>query len=295
MSIYSDQVRKEFGQADEKRDAGLTTPAEIRRFDNILYGTDETWQKLDVYCPQKAVAEGKKLPVIVSVHGGGWVYGDKERYQYYCMDLARRGFTVVNFTYRLAPEFQFPAPFEDTNLVFAWVKEHGADYFMDTEHIFAVGDSAGANCLAVYAAICTNPVFAKHFTFQTPDITLRAIALNNGIASMKCEEKPEDLTSRLMADYMPGGGTKEELWLISPVYHVTADFPPTYLMTAPDDFLKMEAPEFAKKLTEENVPFVYRFYQDAKELLGHVFHLNLRSKMATICNDEECRFFQSYL
>ena len=112
---------------------------------------------------------------------------------------------------------------------------------------------------------------------------------------MKCEEKPEDLTSRLMADYMPGGGTKEELWLISPVYHVTADFPPTYLMTAPDDFLKMEAPEFAQKLTEENVPFVYRFYQDAEELLGHVFHLNLRSKMATICNDEECRFFQSYL
>ena len=76
---------------------------------------------------------------------------------------------------------------------------------------------------------------------------------------------------------------------------VTADFPPTYLMTAPDDFLKMEAPEFAKKLTEENVPFVYRFYQDAEEQLGHVFHLNLRSKMATICNDEECRFFHSYL
>ena len=62
------------------------------------------WQKLDVYRQKDATG---KLPVIVSVHGGGWVYGDKERYQFYCMDLAERGFAVVNFSYRLAPEYKF--------------------------------------------------------------------------------------------------------------------------------------------------------------------------------------------
>ena len=104
MSRMSEYVRKSFKMNDEIRDAGLTTPADVVRYDDILYGSDEVWQRLDVYRP--AEAEGKTLPVIVSVHGGGFVYGDKELYQYYCMNLAQKGFAVVNFTYRLAPEFK---------------------------------------------------------------------------------------------------------------------------------------------------------------------------------------------
>ena len=103
MSAKSDAVRKSFKEFDDVRDAGLTTPEDIVRFDDICYGEDINWQKLDVYRPKSAV--GQVLPVSVSIHGGGWVYGDKERYQYYCMSLAQHGFAVVNYTYRLAPEF----------------------------------------------------------------------------------------------------------------------------------------------------------------------------------------------
>ena len=114
MSIVSQKLKKEFFKNDEIRDKGLTTPEDVVRYDDIFYGENHKWQILDVYRPKDS--EGI-LPVIVSVHGGGWVYGDKERYQWYCMDLARRGFAVVNFTYRLAPEYKFPSPIEDTNSV----------------------------------------------------------------------------------------------------------------------------------------------------------------------------------
>ena len=63
-------------KADTERDKGLTTPEDIKRFDDIPYGADEKWQILDVYRPKSH--EGEKLPVIVSIHGGGWVYGSKE-------------------------------------------------------------------------------------------------------------------------------------------------------------------------------------------------------------------------
>lgn len=115
MSKTSDFIRKSFKEGDDIRDAGLSTPNDIVRFDNLIYGTDAQWQRLDVYRPKKL---GGGLPVIVSVHGGGWVYGDKERYQFYCMNLAQRGFAVINYTYRLAPEFPFPAALEDTVMVF---------------------------------------------------------------------------------------------------------------------------------------------------------------------------------
>ena len=93
MSQASDFVRTNFKKGDDIRDEGLTTPKDIIRYDDIVYGTDPKWQSLDVYRPRSA--EGQKLPVIVSVHGGGWVYGDKERYQFYCMNLAQR---VTNST-----------------------------------------------------------------------------------------------------------------------------------------------------------------------------------------------------
>ena len=90
--------------------------------------------------------------MIVNVHGGGWVYGDKDVYQYYCMDLCLRGFAVVNYSYRLAPEYQFPAQIEDTVMAFRWVIENGDEYGFDVDRLYAVGDSAGANILTLYVS-----------------------------------------------------------------------------------------------------------------------------------------------
>lgn len=70
---------------DAKRDEGLTTPDDIKRFDNIRYGLHER-KILDVYRPK---GQEGRLPVIVSVHGGGWVYGNKEIMQFYCMSLKK--------------------------------------------------------------------------------------------------------------------------------------------------------------------------------------------------------------
>ena len=73
MSKISNFVRETFSAGDDLRDAGLATPEDIIRYDDIAYGPDPAQQSLDVYRPR--AEEGKKLPVIVSVHGGGWVYG----------------------------------------------------------------------------------------------------------------------------------------------------------------------------------------------------------------------------
>ncbi len=293
MSRLSDMVRKSFKEGDDIRDAGLTTPEGIVRYDDIRYGRDEVWQALDIYRPRNA--QGQKLPVIVSVHGGGWVYGDKERYQYYCMDLAVRGFAVVNFTYRLAPEHKYPAPLEDTNLAFAWMMENGEAYGMDTENVFAVGDSAGGNILGLYAAICTNEAYAKEYGFRAPaGLTLKAIALNCGDYRVEAASEAFEQTQGLMQEYLPQKGTEEELHRIDVTAHVTEHYPPVFLMTSTGDFLKEQALLMAEQLTRCNVPFVYRFYGNAEHRLPHVFHCDIRTEEAKRCNDEECAFFRTF-
>lgn len=292
MSKASDTVRIEFKRNDDIRDAGLTTPEDIMRYDDIVYGADPKWQSLDVYRPK--AAEGKKLPVIVSVHGGGWVYGDKERYQFYCMSLAQRGFAVVNFTYRLAPEYKYPASLEDTNSVFTWILAHSEEYNFDSEHIFGVGDSAGAHNLGLYACICTNPEYAAEYDFAPPKgFAPTAIALNCGAYRIDIAQK--DLTTDLMADFLPEKGSERELRLIDVATHITDNYPPTFFMTCTEDFLKPQASIMAAKLLEKDVPFVFRYYGDKDKRLPHVFHCDMHSEDAKLCNDEECEFFRKFL
>ena len=299
MSQASDMVRKGFGEGDAARDAGLSTPEDIVRYDDIIYGPDPAWQRLDVYRPKATISEDgilTKLPVIFSVHGGGWVYGDKERYQFYCMSLAQRGFAVVNFTYRLAPEFKDPASLEDTNLVVAWILDNAQQFGFDTDHIFGVGDSAGGHKLGLYAAICTNPAFAATFPFTAPDgFVPTAIGLNCGVYTFGDPTALNDLDLLIMKDLLPDGGTPEELEHISTVNFITKNYPPTFYMTCTGDFLKPQASYLSAALLENDIPHEFHYFGNHEEMLGHVFHLNIRSERAKEFNDLECDYFKRFL
>ncbi len=268
------EARAGMKASDDKRDAGLATPGDVRRFDNIPYGADSAWQILDVYRPKSA--ESSPLPVIVNVHGGGWIYGTKETYQFYCMDLCRRGFAVVNFTYRLAPENPFPASLEDTCSVFGWVLDNAGKYGFDKDHVFAVGDSAGGHILALFCELCVNPELAGCYGFAAPKgFAPTAVALNCGAYRYR-------RAKLAIPKYV--NATK----------YVTADFPPVFLMTCSDDFLKNEAVIMARCLTDASVPFELHFYGDGKNKLGHVFHVDIRNPDAAVCNDDECAFFKKF-
>lgn len=287
MSEYSDIIRKTFSMGDAERDKNNRIPNNIIRYENIRYDDkDQKWNLLDVYRPKN---EEGKLPVILSVHGGGWVYGDKDVYQWYCMDLAKRGFAVVNYSYRLAPEYQYPASFEDTTTVCNWIINNQNEYGFDTEHIYGVGDSAGAQMLSLFTCALANENY--HVPYDLPNnFQFKAIALNCGVYLMQ----PDTLgdTAKLMEDYLPNKGTKEEFHEISSINYITENYPPCFIMTCPGDFLK-EAPSYLIPVLEKNqVPFIYRHYGNKENPLKHVFHCDLQLEDAKLCNDEECNFFK---
>ena len=295
MSKASDTMRREWKINDAKRDAGLTTPDDIQRFDDIQYGPDPVQNKLDVYRPKNA--EGK-IPVIVSVHGGGWVYGDKELYQFYGMTLAQRGFAVVNFTYRLAPEAKFPAPLEDTNNVISWMYENQKEYGLDMEHVFMVGDSAGGHLCGLYSAICTNPEYAVNYTFKVPNgFVPQAVALNCGAYNPLSEVGVlgDEQDQELMGDFLPEKGSAKERALINVTDHVTEKFPPVYLMTCVGDFCRPQAPLLETVLKKNGVYYEFKTYGTEENPLYHVFHLTMQEPEGQKCNDEECDFFRKMM
>ena len=283
--VFAARVRKLFGTNDKVRDEGLTEPENIVKIKDLAYGNDPE-QVLDLYYPS---GTGSALPAIVSVHGGGYVYGDKDLYRFYCMSLAQRGFAVVNFSYRLAPGYRFPAQLNDVNAVMQFVVSHAEEYFIDPHNIFFVGDSAGAQMASQYLAAVTNPAYASLLGLEIPKFDIRACALNCGFYI------PDPHQDRmLMKCYLedPSQVKTEEMDVIA---HITSAFPPAFVMTSNGDFLRKRAMPFVDVLTAKGVEAEYHDYCPDDRELGHVFHCNMKEPYAKICNDEECAFFAAHV
>jgi len=89
------------------------------------------------------------LPCLVYYHGGGWVIGDIETLDPACRALANRaGCKVVSVEYRLAPEHEFPAPFDDCYAALEWVAANASSIGVDADRLAVGGDSAGGNLAA---------------------------------------------------------------------------------------------------------------------------------------------------
>ena len=292
MSLLSVYLRYDYGKGDKKRDAGLKTPDDVIRYDDIVYGKDPKWQVLDVYRPKGL--EGK-LPVFISVHGGAWVYGKKEIYQFYGMSLAQRGFAMINFSYRLAPESKYPSQVEDTNAVVKWMLEHKDEYGFDTDNVFAVGDSAGGHLLSVYAAMLNDKEFANYYHIDVPEnFNFNAIALNCGL--YRYERKDMDRgTIMLMNNILSKGWSDKDLSMFNSYDKIKPGYPPVFLMTSNGDFLKDQPQHIIPSFEKNNVPYELHVYGTDDNILYHVFHVNMKLEDARICNDEECEFFRKHL
>lgn len=284
-----EQFRAQAAAHDAKRDAGLTPPKGIVIHRDLPYGPYGVENLCDIYYPEHTT---HALPTIVSIHGGGFCYGDKELYQYYTMFLATQGFTVINFNYRLAPEHAYPAPLEDTNALMHFLLAHQKTYFIDPNHLFLLGDSAGGQLTEQYATILTNPEYAKTFSFTLPKLTFSAVGLNCGHYFMGEEDTPQEAF-----DYYFNGVDDALIVAQFPVEaHLTSNFPPTFLMTASDDFLKELAPRLKERLDALQIPLDYHCYANADgSHLGHVFHIDQKSAIAKQCNIDELAFFKRYL
>lgn len=290
MSFQSIMLNINASKSDRKRDGTIPLPEGVTECRNISYGSHGKWSLLDVYYPD---GTAQPLPTIVHIHGGGYVYGTKEIYRRYGMDMARRGFVFVNFNYRLAPKWKFPTPLWDTNTVMEWICVNADRYHMDPGRIILMGDSAGAQLTSQYAAIATNPEYAALFHMTVPRITIRALGLNCGMYDMAANAAAPRKGIHL--DYL-GRDLPAEDPRFRVLENIGSNYPPAYITTSCHDFLKEWAEPMCKFLQEKGVKAQWRRYGAAyKKEVGHVFHVNIALPEAKECNDDTAAFFREVL
>ncbi|HWU63013.1 MAG TPA: alpha/beta hydrolase [Ensifer sp.] len=115
---------------------------------DIAYGEGER-QRLDLYMPDK-LPEGRKPPILVFAHGGGFVRGDKADVAHFGYYFARHGIVTVLIDYGFAPKSRFPSGGEDMGKAVQWLRDHPDKHPGDISSIFVSGNSAGATHAATY-------------------------------------------------------------------------------------------------------------------------------------------------
>jgi len=127
----------------------LTKQVPYTEIKDIVYKTVGSQQiMLDVAYPNNA----KSSPVIMLIHGGGWVAGSRGDMASLVPGLVASGYACVNIEYRLAPAAQYPAQIEDVKASVRWIKDHATQYRLNKNKIAAFGMSAGGHLTALLAA-----------------------------------------------------------------------------------------------------------------------------------------------
>ena len=133
--------------------------------EHVYSVVDGEQRTLDLYRP--AFAEGT-LPVVIAIHGGGWVGGGKrdlpELYEY----LASRGYVVASMAYRLAPRWPFPAAQEDVTAAIRYVQDLAHTHGLDPRRIALLGRSAGAQIAVLAAYTASDPAIRGVVSYYGP-------------------------------------------------------------------------------------------------------------------------------
>ncbi len=214
----------------------------VQTISNIDYWGDGIRRhRLDIYHSRPAPPE--RAPVMVYVHGGAWVIGDKrEQGKPMMYELVARGWVCVAINYRLSPKATWPDHIVDVKRAVAWVKEHIADYGGDPSFVAVSGGSAGGHLCALLALSEGDAAFQPGF--ETADTSVDACVPFYGVMDMT--GSPEG-----SARYGPGllemlektvMKTREsehpELFrAASPTFRVRPDAPPFFVLHGANDTL----------------------------------------------------------
>lgn len=124
---------------------------------NVIYLVVHNYEaKLDVYYPPRAKAP---VPVVMAIHGGGWIEGTKEESIFNILPYLQMGFAVVNVEYRLAKVSSAPAAVEDCLCALHWVGRNAQKYHFDLSKVIVTGESAGGHLALTTAMIPSSAGF----------------------------------------------------------------------------------------------------------------------------------------
>jgi len=209
---------------------------------NIDYwGDGDRRHRLDIYHARGTALQG--APVMVYIHGGAWVMGEKrEQGKPMMYELVTRGWVCVAINYRLSPRATWPAHIVDAKKAMAWVKGHIGEYGGDPSFVAVSGGSAGGHLCALLALTAGDPQFQPGF--EGDDTSVDACVPFYGVMDMTGTDEGAARYGSGLLDLLEKRVMKtsasenpEIFRAASPTYRVHAAAPPFFVLHGQNDTL----------------------------------------------------------
>ena len=206
---------------------------------------------LRIYQPQQAAG------VVLAFHGGGWLMGNRDSFDFVCRHLAHdSGLAVVNVDYRLAPEHPFPAALDDAWAATCWVAQHGAGHGLPAQRLAVFGESAGGNLAAVACLLARDSggpaILAQALVYPATDARQDSESL--ALYAEGFMQRRADV-EHAFRTYALDHGVAPSDWRLSPLLAPShAGLPPALVLTAECDAVRDDGEAYAAKLAQAGVP-----------------------------------------
>lgn len=223
-------------KSDKKRMSTQTPPENIVKVKDVTYLDDgNPYHKFDVFYPEGTIPK-EGLPVIIDIHGGGWMYASKDLNEYYCMELANKGYCVFSISYRLVPDVTVYEQIKDCTDALAYINSNMKNHPANKKTVMLTGDSAGGQ-LALYSTILNNNPDAREI-FGTVDtkLNIKCLLLTSPVTYAKSggwfsiytkKMWGKDYKTKAAYNYMD----------LDEIMELANDMPPTYFITSSGDTL----------------------------------------------------------
>lgn len=210
--------------------AQLAPPANYELKHDVVYTTQGTWNgRMDVYQPRDVK---KPCPLLINVHGGGWVHGRKEDESSFS-EFFSRGYVIANVEYRLADVAPAPAAIQDVRSAMAYLATHRNELNIDMNKVIIMGGSAGGHLALMGGLLGKNPVFDADKS--AAKLSIKAIIDKYGPADLLNYDamfKPNKASSAWLGNH---GRDTAFINSISPVSYVKAGMPPIIVIHGDQD------------------------------------------------------------
>ncbi|MFA6867022.1 MAG: alpha/beta hydrolase [Clostridia bacterium] len=270
----------------------------VKNLDIPYMDDDNIYHLLDVFYPENT---NGKLPIIIDIHGGGWIYGTKAINSQYCQDLAKGGFVVVNVSYRLITKEAggtFPNFLNDIFASFAWVEKNIESFHGDTNNVMLTGDSAGGHLAGMAMSVICDENLQNKLNLNT-SLKFRALTLTCPVMYLDCYEKLHLPIIKYLFGLMFGADWKKsEYKKMGTISNNNLEkFPPVFLISSYGDFMRKQVKKFENELKKRAIEYDICFFekQDTNKL-EHVYNIIFPEyKESIIANDASVEFFRKYI
>lgn len=232
---------------------------------------------LDIYTPDGT--GGGPRPVILWVHGGGFISSSAATVADYAILLAHSGYTVACLDYSLAPATRYPAPVRQGNAALRFLRANASRFGGDSARIVLGGDSAGAQIASQLAAVQTNDSLARAMgmTAALPSGVLQGVILFCGIYDMRTVGGtgfPALRTYLWAYTGVRDWKSYPAIDQLSTIVQVTPEYPATFLSVGDADPFRSQAAELATVLRRDAVPLTVLFWNGTGDHLNHEYQFD---------------------